>query len=182
MSKNTKIIPTFAEVKGDAIDLFFASKGNAIFMHGANCQKMMGSGIAAQVRDSIAPLYFLDQFDTRHTTQRFGSYGALVLAQSENELKIGVNLYTQYNRGQNFDMVALKTALKSFRYSITPDKRAEFTIYCPWIGCGIGGADWADVKPVLMKELAEFNVIAVEYLPTKVMEKLGKVPSPNKEE
>ena len=166
MSEKSKELPIFAEEKGDAIRLFFASGGNAIFMHGANCQKVMGAGIAAQVRDTVAPLYFLDQFDARQTSQRFGNFSALLLAENKDGIKIGVNLYTQYNPGANFDIVALKSALRAFKFTIKPENRGAFTIFLPWIGCGIGGGNWKEVKPVIMKELAEFNVVAVEYKPT----------------
>jgi O-acetyl-ADP-ribose deacetylase (regulator of RNase III) len=167
MKENPKEMPIFAEKKGDAIDLFFDSPGNAIFIHGANCRKVMGAGIALQVRERIAPLYFLDQYDTRADNQRFGSYSAVTLAQSEKGIKLGVNLYTQLDPGPNFDLYALTNSLRALTSSFDKKMRSSFTIYLPQIGCGIGGAKWADVMPVLMKELADFNVMAVEFEPKK---------------
>jgi O-acetyl-ADP-ribose deacetylase (regulator of RNase III) len=165
MSKNTVESPTFTEVKGDAIELFFKSTTNAIVLHGANCQKVMGSGFAKQIKDQIAPLFYIDQFDTRTNTQRFGSYSAVVIGQVGDHIKIGVNLYTQFNPGAEFDITALRNSLKAFRYSIPVENRAGFTLYLPQIGCGIGGGDWKEVLPVLKKELAGFNVILVDYVP-----------------
>tara|TARA_R110000851_G_scaffold97156_2_gene210670 strand:+ start:4265 stop:4789 length:525 start_codon:yes stop_codon:yes gene_type:complete len=164
MSKKTKISPTFTEVKGDAIELFFKSSTNAVIMHGANCQNTMGAGFALQVRNKIAPLFYLDQYDTRNATNKFGSYSAVVIGQVGEEVKIGVNLYTQFNPGANFDITALRNSLKAFRYSIPVDKRETFTIYLPMIGTGIGGGDWKEILPVIKKELSNFNVVTVEYV------------------
>ena len=140
-------------------------------MHGANCQSTMGSGIAKQIRQKLAPLYYLDQYDNRTATQKFGSYSAVVVGQVDDKIKIGVNLYTQFNPGANFDSIALRNSLKAFRYSIPVEKRVDMTLYLPKIGCGIGGGDWKDVEPIMKKELADFNVVLVEY----------KEPEPPKE-
>lgn len=171
MTKNTKISPTFTEVKGDAIELFFNSTTDAIIMHGANCQKIMGAGIALQVRERLSPLFYLDQYDTRNATQRLGSYSAVVVGNVGEKIKIGANLYTQFNPGAEFNITALRNSLKAFGYSIPVKKRINFTVYLPKIGCGIGGGDWKEVLPVLQKELADFNVVIVDYKATKVKNK-----------
>jgi len=152
------------EVKGDAIDLFFKTEGNAIFMHGANCKKIMGAGIALQVRQMLPPLYFLDHFDTRTPTQRYGSYGATILAGGENQpIKLGVNLYTQYIPGPVFSLDALKTSLTGFKLSIPEEQRPLFEVIVPQIGCGIGGGDWDVVKPIILDILSDFRLVLVEY-------------------
>jgi len=165
-NKFTKPQPSYKEVDGDALELFFKSTTDAALLHGANCQKVMGAGIANQIRNKVAPLFYLDQYDTRTPTQRFGSYSAVVVGQVEEKIKIGVNLYTQFSPGANFDITALRNSLKCFTFSIPQDKRAGFTVYLPKIGCGIGGAVWEDVEPVIRKELADFNVVVVNYVPT----------------
>lgn len=168
MSENTKKVTTFDQVDGDALDLFFNSSTDAVLIHGANCQKVMGAGIADQVRMKLSPLFYLDQYDTRTPSQRFGSYSAVVVGQAEEKIKVGANLYTQFSPGANFDITALRNSLKSFVLSIPIDKRAGFTVYTPKIGCGIGGATWEEVEPVLKKELAQFNVVVVNYSRTVV--------------
>lgn len=167
MSEKTKNITTFAIEEGDVMELFFKSSSNAVIMHGANCMKVMGAGIANQVREKISPLFYLDQYDTRTPSQRFGSYSAVVLGHEGENIKIGVNLYTQFNPGANFDITALKNSLKSFVFSIPKEKRSEITVFLPKIGAGIGGGDWKKIEPVIRRELAEFNVVVVEYKPLK---------------
>lgn len=174
MNKKTKIIPTFVEVKGDAIELFFKSTTDAAVLHGANCQRLMGAGFALQVKNQISPLYYMDQYDARNATQRFGSYSATVIGEVKGKIKVGVNLYTQFNPGANFDITALRNSLKSFRFSIPKEKRNGFTLYLPKIGCGIGGGDWKEVLPVIKKELVEFNVVVVEYVAPKPIKKEKK--------
>lgn len=169
--EKTKKMTTFTVVKGDALDLFFKSTTDSALLHGANCQQVMGAGIANQIRLQLSPLFFRDQYDARTPSQRFGSYSAVVLAaDKKNGLKVGVNLYTQYLTGANFDITAFRNSLKSFVFSIPEDKRAGMTLYMPKIGCGIGGGDWDAVRKVAKAELREFNVVVVEFLP------------PNKEE
>ncbi len=170
--EKTKKMTTFTVVKGDALDLFFKSKTDAAFMHGANCQRVMGAGIANQVRLQLSPLFYRDQYDTRTSSERFGSYSAVVLTAGEKTgLKVGVNLYTQYLTGANFDITAFRNSLKSFVFSIPENKRPEMTLYMPKIGCGIGGGDWDSVRKAAKSELREFNVVIVEYVPTKKEEK-----------
>ena len=164
MSKKTKKVPTYQEVNGDALDLFFNSTTDATLIHGANCQKVMGAGIANEIRNKVAPLFYLDQYDNRTPSQRFGSYSAVVVGQVKEKIKIGVNLYTQFSPGPSFDITALRNSLKAFAFSIPNDKRVDITVYTPKIGCGIGGAKWEDVEPVIKKELADFNVVVVNYV------------------
>lgn len=174
MSKDTKKVPTYKQVDGDALDLFFNSDTDAALLHGANCQKVMGAGIANQIRMKVAPLFYLDQYDNRTPSQRFGSYSAVVVGTLDEKIKIGVNLYSQFSPGANFDLAALTTALKSFTFSIPKEKRIDITVYLPKIGCGIGGGKWEDVEPVVKAELAEFNVVVVNYKPAPVKKEKSK--------
>lgn len=162
MSKSKKLT-TFEVVKGDVLKIFFESTENAALMHGANCQRIMGAGIAAQIREQIAPLYYLDQFDNRTPSHRYGSYSALVIGEVNEKIKIGVNLYTQFNPGSNFKVEALINSLRAFTKSIPEEKRNDMTLYMPLIGCGIGGSTREVVEPVLREELSDFNVVLVEY-------------------
>lgn len=154
---------TYQEVDGDVIKLFFQSEGDAAILHGANCFKTMGAGIAAQIREKISPLFYLDQYDTRTPTQRLGSYSAVVIAQVEDKIKVGVNCYSQFRPGANFDLNAFINSMRSFTLSIPEDKRAGMTVFLPKIGCGIGGGVWKDVEPVVRENLKEFNIVVVNY-------------------
>ena len=164
MSKNTEKKTTFVELEGNTLDMFSEGPGDTVFMHGANCQKIMGAGIASQVKTRISPLFYLDQYDPRSPTQRLGSYSAVVLAQdTEGFVKIGVNLYTQYMPGANFDSNALINALRAFCKTMPQEQKEKTTVYIPKIGCGIGGAKWIDVRKIIREELSDFNVVVGIY-------------------
>lgn len=156
---------TYTEVDGDVIEYFFKSGTDAAILHGANCQKVMGAGIADQIREKLQPLFYLDQYDTRSAFQRLGSYSAVVVGKVQDKVKIGVNLYSQFLPGPSFDMNAFINAMKAFKLSIPPEQRGNLTLYMPKIGCGIGGAKWEDVEPAIRRELADFNVVLVNYVP-----------------
>lgn len=168
MSETTKS-PIFVEVKGNAIDLFAESTGNSIFMHGANCQRTMGAGIANEVRLRMPALFYIDQYDQRTAPERFGSYSATTLENTKESFKLGVNLYTQFMGGANFEISALRNSLDAFCYSIPMAKRRELKVYIPHIGTGIGGGNLDEVRKTLKDKLRDFQVYFVEFkLPSKV--------------
>jgi len=155
---------TYKVVGGDVLELFFNSEGDAALLHGANCQKVMGAGVADQIRNKVSPLFYLDQYDPRSPSQRYGSYSAVVLGAKDEKIKVGVNIYSQFSPGPDFNLTAFTNGLRSFVLSIPTQKRAEMTLYLPKIGCSIGGAKWEDVEPVVKRELASFNVVVVNYV------------------
>jgi O-acetyl-ADP-ribose deacetylase (regulator of RNase III) len=166
--KNQTKNGTFVTVDGNAIDEFMNSTGTAIFMHGANCQSMMGAGIALEVRNRLPELYYLDKYDIRTPHQKLGSFSAVLLGVGpDQKSKIGVNLYTQFNGGANFDMIAMINSLNSFILSLHPSLGAssDITIYIPKIGSGIGGGNWQKIEKELQNMLREFNLVVVNYKP-----------------
>ncbi len=162
MKNDKKKATTYEVVEGDVFEKFFSSTGNAVFAHGANCFGAMASGVAAQVRDKITPLYYKDLFETRTPPERLGNLSSLVLHQDEKSIKIGVNLYTQFRPGPEFDDIAFVNSLRSLKLLLKTHKELEdTTLYIPKIGCGIGGAKWEDVEPLIKRELSMYNVVVV---------------------
>lgn len=177
MAKKTKKETTFVVVDGDVFKEFFESKGSAIFMHGANCHKIMGAGVANGVRLNLASLFYADQFDPRIPAHRLGSYSAVLLhtIPEQGILKIGANIYSQFNPGPDFNGVSFRNGLKTFALSISEEKKADFTVYMPKIGAGIGGGKWEEIEPIVREELEGFNVVIVNYVPEKSKELEKKV-------
>jgi len=163
------------EINGDAIDLFLNTK-QSTFLHGCNCLKTMGAGIAKQVKKQLPDLFHTDMLDERRSSQRLGSYSYAHIDTSVGK-GLGVNLYTQYDKGANFDINALTNSLRALRRSrlMLPN------IYLPKIGSGIGGGSWNEIKKVIEKELKNYNTIVVNYQPYKTysIEKMEDGHTPN---
>lgn len=145
---------SYKEIKGDLLNLF--DKGEfEIIMHGANCHKTMGSGIAGQIRNKYSEAYMADMYCAIPTGMwRLGKYSCT------NDSSI-FNLYTQNYPGPNASLEAIRLSLRLFA-----DEYASWAIGeigLPLIGCGIGGLKWEEVKPIIQEELKDFQVTVVHY-------------------
>jgi O-acetyl-ADP-ribose deacetylase (regulator of RNase III) len=143
---------SYKEIKGDLLDLF--DKGEfEVIAHGANCRCIMGAGIAKQIKERYPEAYYADLYDKRSFLDKFGD-------MSFNYDETIYNLYTQLEPGPNADLTAISMSLKKLNF-IHSDHLT--TIGLPIIGCGIGGLDWKDVKPIIQKELNDMDVTVVFY-------------------
>ena len=79
------------------------------------------------------------------------------------------NIYTQFKPGANADYSALTLGLRKLNALFTKDKDVK-TLGLPLIGCGIGGLNWKKVKPIILEEITDMNLVIVhftdEYLET----------------
>lgn len=143
---------SYREVEGNLLDLFDQGMFEVIG-HGANCQGIMGSGIAAQIRERYPEAYYADLYCPLSPIEKLGNYSC--------DFTEGIfNFYTQYFPGADADYIWLKSALKKFA--------AEYVgsisqVGLPQIGCGIGGLKWEIVKKIIQKELTHFDVTVVIY-------------------
>ena len=142
----------YQEINGNLIEL---SKKGAfdVIAHGANCKKIMGAGLALQIKKHYPIAWQIDQDDTRGPLQRLGDMTVLNLTQF-----VVVNLYTQYNPGAELNYTALRLGL--FKMN---QKYKGKRIGLPMIGCGIGGGHWDSVKMIIKEELCDCNVTIVMF-------------------
>ena len=129
-----------------------------VIAHGCNCHKMMGAGIAFQIKRQFNDVYVKDFNDKRSPIQRWGNFTYVRYKHGDNILSF-FNLYTQYNPGPDLDYTALELSLKKLAKIIEPNS----TIGLPQIGCGIGGGDWVKVKRIIKRVLKEYDVTIVIY-------------------
>ena len=140
-------------VKGDLIRMFLAGHFDMI-CHGANCQKVMGGGIAKTIREVFPEAYQADTSDTRAPLVRLGGYSSAKVACGKV-----VNLYTQFYPGPNFEYSALISALEKLEREL----KRPTKIGVPMIGAGIGRGDWNVIKSILENTGENMQITIVEY-------------------
>lgn len=143
----------YTEIDGDLIKLTKEGKFD-IIAHGANCQKMMGAGVAKQIREHFPPVYLVDKEDIREPISRLGDFTKYESCSG----RIILNLYTQFYGGPNLNLDALKLCLSKVNYLY-----AGKHIGLPKIGCGIAGGDWEIVKEIIKTHLTSCKVTIVNY-------------------
>src|SRR5690554_205597 len=133
-------------VKGDLIKLAIEGQFDAI-VHGCNCFKTMGAGIALQIANTFPAALEKDKEYSRAIDKynKLGtiSYAEIAQFNDPNELtkQTGrfqvINAYTQYHPGRTVDYDAIRMCLRKINHYYNGCK-----IGLPQIGCGIAGGDW----------------------------------------
>ena len=138
--------------------------GADTILHQVNCQGVMGSGIAKQVRDRYPNVYA--SYKNLCTAIRDPSIllGTAQFIRIDNCVYI-VNLFAQdkygYDGKQYTDYLALDSCLNQVRIHTL---RSNEVIAIPYrMGCDRGGGDWNVVYEMIEKQLGDFNVLICEY-------------------
>lgn len=133
-----------------------------IIGHQVNCQNVMGSGIALQVR--------------RKYTKAYDEYMKFSVSRSENLLgncqivdcgdKIIANLFGQFNYGTDKNIVytkseALKKALITLKNYAKDNKKIVALPYN--IGCDRGNGDWSEILKIIEDIFKDYYVILYKY-------------------
>jgi O-acetyl-ADP-ribose deacetylase (regulator of RNase III) len=149
---------------GDAIHNFLISSKYNAFMHGANCQATMNSGIAKDVKQKLPELYHadLDYHLLYKPHEKLGKFSHVVYGNDEKSTphKMAFNLYTQLDYGhtqRHFNYGAFMNAMDSAIqfmiekgcYEIDNNLLKTIRIVIPKIGCGLGKGDWEIVSELL---------------------------------
>jgi len=129
-------------------------KGNllnqqGVILHQVNCKRVMGAGIAKQIR-SLYPQHYIDYLNT---PQQLGN---IVITRISPSLTI-IGLFAQDGYGRNKQHTnynALEQCLiKVAQLNVQP-------IYAPYkIGCGLGGGDWEIVQQLFKKHLPQTTFV-----------------------
>lgn len=147
-------------IKHIKCDIF--ESGADVILHQVNCQGVMGSGVAKQVREKYPWVY---SHYKRLCGLRRNKEDLLGFAQSIyiNERQEIVNLFAQLNFGCDgqcyTDYDSLKKALESVR-----DFHKEETIAIPYLmGCHRGGGDWNVVYKMIEEIFEDNDVLICEH-------------------
>lgn len=114
-----------------------------VICHQVNCQGIMGSGIAKEIRERFPEVYekFCKSYKAKEN--KLGNIDIIDVCNGERFI---VNMYSQDNylprRIRHTDYDAFKTCLMKIKDAFY-EKRHKITIGFPYkIGCGLGGGDW----------------------------------------
>lgn len=158
----------------DAIENF--TREDAYFrgtiMHGCNCKKVMGSGVAKWIRETFPAAYDKDCIWGAPATERLGSFtNTLETFQTAERPNVLIyNLYTQFGirefNNRTFEYTkpfsldafrdAFTTALNDLYntnihiYSTSPLRPWNHPIFLPCIGAGLGGGDWLEIQTMIL--------------------------------
>ena len=144
----------------------FDFRFNSIIAHGVNCQGVMGSGVAKQIKETYPLAYnqYKQLCDTGNVDNSFvfsrfcdptRSHPLLGTLQLVDHGGVMIaNLFTQqyYGRdGQKYaDQTSIYNALMNLCQSIAMRSDLPDRVALPKIGCGLGGLYWdSEVEPIL---------------------------------
>lgn len=134
-------------------------KENAYFIHGCNCHKKMGAGLALQVKNNFPSVYKDDVTWKKDPYYRLGNIRVVKLKNIT-----WVNCYTQFEPGPRAEYKALESCMENLFNLVRHDENA--VVYYPMIGAGIGGLDWSIAHKIIQRELIMIKKILVVYDPS----------------
>jgi O-acetyl-ADP-ribose deacetylase (regulator of RNase III) len=151
-------------ISGDAIEVFKNSK-SAVLIHQVNCQGVMGSGIAKQIRDTY-PNHFDDYkecVDHFGSSEMFGEY-FFTMIDSYHSV---VGLFSQFNYGTGERHTNYAAFVNAITQLVNSDSdEVDYELIIPkYIGCGLGGGDWNIIEQILLdvEQLYDVEFTCVEY-------------------
>ena len=136
--------------KGNLIDM--AEAGDfTVIVHGCNCQNVMGSGIAAEIKRRSPRAYQADQLATqtwRNPVSKLGNFSSYAVHKSPHHFII-INAYTQIHylpRGvDHFEYESFYLILRKLEALASDDVKFGF----PYIGMGLAGGDPDRIIPMI---------------------------------
>lgn len=136
-----------------------------IIAHQVNCQGVMGSGIAKQIREKYPHLYdsYFDFCQGVHPVELLGMC-QVVEVQDQRHV---ANLFGQLNYGRSNQLYtnygALENALKLLKWNA---QARNLSIAIPHgIGCGLANGDWKGVvKPMIHRVFSDYDITIYRYV------------------
>lgn len=118
-----------------------------IIVHQTNCQGVMGSGLAKQIKEAYPEVYQAYLYYCK-TTLPQEILGTSLICEA-NDGKYVANVFGQFSFGEGLqtDYEALRKGLKEV-YDFASQNNLSVAI--PYkIGCGLGGGDWNTVYDII---------------------------------
>lgn len=138
-----------------------------IIIHQVNCQGVMGSGVAKQVKDKYPNVYssYRVMCESRTSQELLGNVllvNTLEYISNGKRIRMIANFFSQDNYGNNgvfTDYNAFRECLEYMR-----DEYNNYSMAIPYlIGCRRGGGDWDIVYKMIEDILGDCEVTIYEY-------------------
>lgn len=136
-----------------------ANVHDGIIMHQVNCQGVMGSGIAKEIRE-LYPAVWTKFTKKSHEHLPSELLGQVQLVRVTDTLWIA-NLFAQENYGRDgkrytsYD--ALDTCFKTLADLAVAHQFASSDIHHPLIGAGLGGGSWEVIEALIEHRLGPYT-------------------------
>jgi len=132
---------------------------NVFIAHGCNCQGVMGSGFALQVKNLYPKAY--EQYKSFYE-QGMLQLGSISFVRQTPDSPCIVNMQTQQDYGRSciyVDYDALRTCFREF--SILNINKQD--LHIPKIGAGLAGGTWDVIAKIIDEECKGFDVYVWIY-------------------
>ena len=133
---------TFTSLQGD----IFSSSAQAL-VNPVNCVGVMGAGLAKQFRDRYPTMFSLYR---THCRQGIVTTGQVRL-YSVHHGRTVINLPTKVHWQDLSNLDHIRAGLKALAQALETD--AIPSVAVPPVGCGLGGLNWRDVRPIVLSTL-----------------------------
>ena len=126
--------------------------------HQVNCQGVMGSGLAKQIKDRFPIVFQVYRDKCRLIHDHIGGLGDVQYCSVISEAGyIIANIFSQDSFGRDKQYTDYG-AMRSEFQDIARGYR-NYTVRIPYlIGCGLGGGDWNVVSQIIQEELIDRDI------------------------
>lgn len=140
-----------------------------IILHGVNCQGVMGSGVALQIRNKYPIVY--DKYISIFNKLKEENIDKRALLGTVQDVRINKDLYvfncfTQlyYGKDNNIRYVdyealenCLKTTIKTYNIIKLVNPNFKSAIAFPKIGAGLANGEWTIIKEIIENTLGKHS-------------------------
>jgi O-acetyl-ADP-ribose deacetylase (regulator of RNase III) len=140
-----------------------------IIGHQVNCQAVMGSGVALQIRRKHPEVYeeYLKAFKEVESKDLLGHCQLVDISTPDEQFKFAANLFGQLNFGSDGTQYTNVEALRNALYALSQIALDNnLTVALPYkIGSDRGGADWNEVYQMLEEVFTNQKLTLYKFCP-----------------
>ena len=138
----------------DLLDAFDSNEIQ-IIIHGCNCFRSFGAGIAKSIKERYPEAYEADLNTGHGDKNKLGHYSYVKLSDD----KTIINAYTQYAYGRNKVNADYDAIRKVFILLEEKYRNSNILIGIPMIGAGLAGGDWETISNIINDVTPSLNII-----------------------